>query len=581
MEQSLSPKTRQRAVQHMSRMPVQLNADVAALLVKMTEAAPRAWLSDVRLTPKAWSQILSRLPMYQVRQVAARNDLPVAISLQLVAIRPTPLMLPAPDVVSVPNMPASAEKLADDVLDFAADHKLAANDFEPLPDFMTASRGAVDSGQVQALLERIAWFRKRPVNEPDMEVDAELSAPLLEAETAAMEASASTADSLFLLENPLSYEPTPAAFDAPPAEPLAEPSLAVDLTILLADWYWETDRHGMFVYAGQNKSQSSLPVGALPTLKGQRLLDWLDSGLQSHKVEIALRRRTSFHHVQLSIADGSFAGDWQLSAVAAFDPQSGVYLGHRGVAQRLLPKQQKLLTDVPDALATAAHETRTPLNAIMGFAQMIETQPFGPVSPAYTAQASAILDASNRLLRALDDVSESSQLDRGIATMRDHGFNLETMLLDLLRQLQQSADRRQVRFILRSVAGVPSMWSDRDIVERCIGRLAIAMMSVAAAGETINVHVRDAVADHVSIAFSRPERLAAVSDTDLMKPVQSNEQDEPRLHIGFALRLVERLAAVVGGRLILSAASIDLVLPAVPSLVANAIPAPKGGAIRG
>jgi signal transduction histidine kinase len=566
MAQTASAKTRQRAVQHISRMPVDLHADIASLLVQITQDTPRGWLKHVRLTSQAWSAILPRLPMHEVRKVAARNDLPVAISLQLVAIKPTPLLLPAPANIATPVVLLDAEESADDALELTTAYILPANDFEPLAEIVATSPEDQDYSQVKALLERIAWFRKRPVNEPEMEVDPELREPLIEPKVEDAGVPVSTAESLFLLENPLAYVPTPPILDDVPVEPLVAPSPVVDLAVLLADWYWETDRNGMFVFAGQNKSESRLPVGALPSLKGQYLLDWLDDSLHLNKVEMALRRRTSFHQAQFRVEDGSFAGDWQLSAVAAFDPTSGVFLGHRGVAQRQLPPVQQSFTDVPDALATAAHETRTPLNAIMGFAQMIEAQPFGPVSPAYTAQADAILDASTRLLRALDDVSESSRLDRGITAMRDHGFNLEAMLEDLLRHLQQNADRRHVRFVLRSTAGVPNMWSDRDIVERCVGRLAVAMLSVAGAGESISVSVRDAANDHVSIAFSRPVRLRDVLDADLMKPVQSTEQDQPRLHIGFALRLVERLAAVVGGRLALGANTIELLLPAVPSL---------------
>jgi nitrogen-specific signal transduction histidine kinase len=582
MGQTASVKTRARAVQHVSRMPVDLPADVACLLIQITENTSRAWLNHVCLTSQAWSAILPRLPMHDVRNVAARNDLPVAISLQLVAIKPTLLLLPAPAFVAEPILPADIEESNDEALDLSAAISLPANDSEPLPEIVATTPEDDDNSQVKALLERIAWFRKRPVNEPEMEADLELREPQLEqVEALEFEPSVSTADSLFLLENPLAYISTPPELDELPEESHTTPSPPVDLAPMLADWYWETDRNGMFVFAGQNATERSLPAGTLPSLKGQYLRDWLDTSWQVQKVETALRRRTGFHQVHLYVEDGGFVGDWLLSAVAAFDPKSGVFLGHRGVAQRQLRHMKNAAIDVPDALATAAHETRTPLNAIMGFAQMIEAQPFGPVSPAYTAQAGAILDASTRLLRALDDVSESSRLDRGVTAMRDHGFNIETMIEDLLCQLQQNADRRHVRFALRAATGVPSMWSDRDIVERCVGRLAIAMLSVAGAGESISISVRDAAADHISIAFSRPARLRDIQDVDLMKPVQSTEQNQPRLNIGFALRLVERLAAVVNGRLLLGVSNIELLLPAVPSLAPNQGMATKDTAIGG
>ncbi len=570
MAQHASSKARQRAASHIARMPVDVQADVAALLVQITDESPRDWLAHVRMTSQAWSSILPRLPMHEVRRVAARNDLPSAIALQLVVIKPTFLLLPSPVYTQLPEI------IEDTPPDLVSVLTTPANDSEPLSHFFAASYDEDTASQVKILLDRIAWFRNRPASEPEMDADALLP----ETEQRHIDVSISPADSLFLLENPLVYGAAPPGLeDMPLGSPVAQSS-QVDLARLLADWYWETNRFGMFVFAGQNAADRALPVGTLLSLKGQYLLDWLEGSVHAQKVAAALQRRTSFNDVSLHIEDGGFAGDWMLSAVAAFDPHSGLYLGHRGIAQRQLRQISSVATNVPDALATAAHETRTPLNAIMGFAQMIEAQPFGPVSPAYTAQADAILDASSRLLRALDDVSETSRLDRGIASMRDSGFNLEAVLENMFAQLRPNAARRQVNFLLRTAAGLPNMWSDKDILERCVGRLAVAMMSVAAAGEAITVAVRDAQVDHVAIAFSRPARLHNVTDADLMKPVQSNEQDQPRLHIGFALRLVERLAAVIGGQLALTANSIELILPAVPILAQTHVSPAKDAASR-
>ncbi len=571
----VSPATRQRAAHHVSRMPVALPSDVVSLLITMSDGADRLWLDHARLTPQAWSSVLPKLAMHEVRRIAMRHDLPASIALLLRAIRPTPLLLPAPAVVIETEVaveavvPVDIEEASDEILDLTPTPSMPANDAEPMPQVAAFSNEEKTNSQVKSLLERIAWFRQRPTDKPFIQADGPLGPDMGQAEPVGSDVSASTADSLFLLQNPLAFTPSPSedvAAELPSPSSAAE---QVNLPALLADWFWETDRNGMFVFAGQNVSDKVLPASALPSLKGQYLVDWLAASPQLAKTEAALRRRTSFHQVQLKVNDGAFAGDWLLSAVAAFDRKTGVFLGHRGVAQKQ-PEAVGVTEGgtMPEALATAAHETRTPLNAIMGFAQMIETQPYGPVSAAYTAQADAILDASNRLLRALDDVSETTRLDRGLVHMHGTGFSLEPMVEALLAQLQPTIDRRSVRFELRVAAGIPSLWSDRDIVERCIMRLAIALISVAASGEVISVHVREAASDQICIAFSKPVKLRDVPDAELMKPVQSGQNEQPRLNIGFALRLVERLASVVGGDVRVGITSIDLLLPAVPALAA-------------
>jgi hypothetical protein len=554
MRDIVSPAAQHRAIQHLSRMPVAMSPDIARFLVLMTDGTDRIWLDHIRFTQQSWSRILPKLAMHEVRRIAGRNDLPAAIALQLGGIRPMPLMLPAPPHVEDPtDVLELAEKAPDEILETAPAQTTAANDHEPVAD------QANDVNQVKNILQRIASFRKIPVDAPDMDVPPLLENDILEASALPINAT----DTMFILDNPLPPIETP-----PEAE--TTDTRANPLPALLADWFWEVDRHGRFIFAGENAHDKNSAEPALPNLKGQYLLDWLADSPQQGKVDLALQRRSAFHHVPLHVADGALSGQWLLSAVAAFDLKSGVFLGHRGVAQRAPQRIAAPATSVPDALATVAHETRTPLNAIMGFAQMIEAQSFGPVSPAYTAQADAILDASSRLLRALDDVSEASKLDRGQLAARNYeqgiGFNLESMLETLFEQLQASAERRAISFDLRLTPGLPSLWSDRDIVERCINRLAIALMSVATPGEIISLSVRNGKSDEISLAFTRPLRLHGVDDAELMKPVQVATDETPQLNIGFALRLVERLAAIVGGQLRLSKSRISLLLPAVSAL---------------
>jgi signal transduction histidine kinase len=574
--QKVTPAARHRVAGHISRMPVELPADLALLLEDMTASSSRSWIYAAQLSQQAWAMLLPKLSMDEVRQVAARNDLPAAIALQLGGIRPMPLLLPAP--ADWQAAPMAIDALADEVdtLDLAPASQLPANDFSPLANVAAYQHEKTESDQVKNLLERITWFRQRPVPTPDIAAETEQAAPLVVAEDGANQEPIiiSPATSLFLLDNPLPEEQIEAAADpehtndATIAETAAGDATEMALPALLADVFWETDRQGRFVFVGASSAKSNMPADALRALTGQYLLDWLESSPEHAKAVRSLQRRCSFDGVTLEIADGAFEGHWTFSGVAAFDRASGQFLGHRGAAQRRADIKAEPAGSVPEALALAAHETRTPLNAIMGFAQLIEAQPFGPVSPAYTEQAEAILDASARLLRVLDDVSDASKLDRGLVAIPDDNFNLEALLNSIIGKLSPIAARRSIRFTLRTAAGMPNLWSDRDVVERSITRLIVALLSVTETGETITISSRDGARDHVLISFSRPLALQGLDAAELMAPVRHNDSDGPRLNIGFGLRLAERLAGTVGGHLFFSAASIDLMLPAAPALAA-------------
>ncbi len=561
MQDKVTPVARRRVASHIARLPVVLPADLAILLGTMTAHMDRSWLQAAQLSQSAWARLIPVLSMDEVRKVACRNDLPPAIALQLAGIRPLPLLLPPPE-----NWQAQPQ--IDDFEPPVLPSSIAANDFGPLPDVAAVSLQDLGADQVKNLLERIAWFRKQPAPTPKIAAETSDAAPLVETDDEADFALATTSDDLFLLDNPLT--------DVPRKEPeqvVATSSAAsgpdediLSLPMLLADWFWETDRQGRFVMAAASSAHTAISADAFAALRGQYLLDWVANSPDVKRAEKSLGRRSSLHGLALDIPDGSFAGHWTLSGVAAFDLKSGSYVGHRGVAQRRPIQSANMAYVIPEALALAAHETRTPLNAIMGFAQMIESQPFGSVSPAYAAQAEAILDASTRLLRVLDDVSETSRLDRGLAALPDFGFSLDSMLEAIVAQLNHIAVRRSVNFQLRMASGLPSLWSDKDLVERCINRLAVALLAVAGSGETIGISTRDGMRDHLLISFSRPLALQGVSSAELMKPVRNDETNGPQLNIGFGLRLVQRLAAAVGGHLFTDGPNIDLLLPAVPAL---------------
>lgn len=74
-------------------------------------------------------------------------------------------------------------------------------------------------------------------------------------------------------------------------------------------------------------------------------------------------------------------------------------------------------------LATMSHEFRTPLNAILGFSEMIALKHFGPLNDRYQIYAQHILDSGTHLLSLVNDILDLSAIESGkrnvdISTLR-------------------------------------------------------------------------------------------------------------------------------------------------------------------
>ena len=133
--------------------------------------------------------------------------------------------------------------------------------------------------------------------------------------------------------------------------------------------------------------------------------------------------------------DGLVSGEWKISGVPAFEPADGRFAGYRGIALRDLPAapapdRSQILSD-PDSLRELVHEIKTPLNAIIGFAEIIDGQFLGPADLRYRERAGEIVSQARILLGAIDDLDFAAKV---------HSAPGEGRRVDLAELLDRAAD---------------------------------------------------------------------------------------------------------------------------------------------
>ena len=67
-----------------------------------------------------------------------------------------------------------------------------------------------------------------------------------------------------------------------------------------------------------------------------------------------------------------------------------------------------------DLVATVAHELRSPLTNIIGFAQLLSDPKFGPLTPKQSEYVDYILSSSSALLAIINDILDLATIDAGI-----------------------------------------------------------------------------------------------------------------------------------------------------------------------
>ena len=280
----------------------------------------------------------------------------------------------------------------------------------------------------------------------------------------------------------------------------------------------------------------------------------------------AFAMRAPFRDTVLTVpGDGIVAGEWKISGVPAFDPSDGRFAGYRGIALRDLPPPDRLsspefLTD-PDSLRELVHEIKTPLNAIIGFAEIIDGQYLGPADRRYRERAGDIVTEARQLLGAIDDLDFAAKIhstSRSEERRTDLGEQLE-LLSGSLRDL---AAKRDVELEFARRPRMPGCAVEPELADRLLYRLSAGMIEHASAGERLRL-AAEANGDTCRFAITRPTALRGLSDAQLFDPRPGSAEpgEMAALGIGFSLRLVRGLARIAGGDLVASAAGITLLLP--------------------
>lgn len=312
-------------------------------------------------------------------------------------------------------------------------------------------------------------------------------------------------------------------------------------------------------------------VGASLAMPGPQGLVRIDAGAAA-----ALRRRARFADIRLEVEGLSdAAGSWRIGAVPRFDPATGRFVGYAGTGQRPATREPAPAAGtraaMSDGLRQLVHELRTPANAVMGFAELIETQLLGPVPDPYRQRAHVIRVQAASLLAAIDDLDVAARIEGGALDLRPAEVPLGALIGRAVADLTPLARARSVEL---AASGDAVAVVDDRAADRLVNRLLAALVAAAEAGERIDVAVHTA-GRHVVVTGTRPRAIAAMPGEPLftLDGVADALADDggeggPLLGIGFTLRLVRNLAAELGGELTIDQDRLTLRLPAATRPVA-------------
>jgi two-component system, OmpR family, sensor kinase len=491
----------------------------ARLVAHLAGLGPRTGLAAIaraQLNDREWLALIPGLPVQARGGLRHRRDLGAPVIALLKRLGIDDFALPGPDPATpdptCPEGQAAAPLQAEVV---QAESQPFSNVLVPLPtDAPRRSDGGSRQG-IGAIVRRIEAFRRTRNGEDRTEAQAAL---------------------------PFAEDGTP--------DPLAT---AIDLAI---------DSAGV-ICAADGADPAAL-VGHRPfALPGPAAAASVDPATLA-----AFRARRPIVAGALAL-DGApaIAGAWRIDAVPLFGSDGGQFTGYRARLRR--PPQRTADQDgdaAPagavmsgaDALHQLLHELRTPINAIQGFAELIQQQMLGPTPHQYRGIAASIAADAARMLAGFEDVERLVRLETGRVRIEPGEVDLGAVLTRLISQIEPLISPREIRLRWTVPAEPVPVGMAPEEAERTLWRLLSTLVGAAAPGERMALSLDFASLDPTGAGRSArlvatlPSALALRDDTALFAPDIVRGSSVPGMGMlghGFALRLCAAELRAAGGLL--------------------------------
>ena len=221
-------------------------------------------------------------------------------------------------------------------------------------------------------------------------------------------------------------------------------------------------------------------------------------------------------------------------------------------------------------LAAMGHELKTPLNAVIGFAEMLTMEPFGPLGSArYKEYVKDIRDSGVRLLAIVSDVLDISRFDSGESGLKPEETDLREIIAAALEVVAPQAESSGVALSSVLDPGLPNGLVDRARMGQALTNLLDNAVKFTPRGGQVGLR---AFARDGGIVIAIADSGIGIAAEDIPRALERFGQVDARLArkyegVGLGLPLARQIVELHGGALTLDSrlevgTTVTIMLPA-------------------
>jgi PAS domain S-box-containing protein len=242
-----------------------------------------------------------------------------------------------------------------------------------------------------------------------------------------------------------------------------------------SDWFWETDTEGRITWASDAvAAKSGRSFDDIKNKTREEISGILMSENDWRPYRTAMENREDIKNFEYFYVgmDGSVRSA-EVNGKPVFN-DAGEYLGYQGTASNITERKQAgknlqaALAEAKEAnkaksefLATMSHEFRTPLNAILGFADILSNQYFGPIDNKYKEYADDIYSSGEHLLTLVNDILDLSTIEAGKQSLAKDKLSTEEVVRECVRIVSEKAYSSGIDLITEVPKDLPPLFADK------------------------------------------------------------------------------------------------------------------------
>lgn len=300
---------------------------------------------------------------------------------------------------------------------------------------------------------------------------------------------------------------------------------------------------GMYLYANRSWMEFCLaePDGyagrdfteVFPRWKGDwagRVLSCLEDGRRFRGAVNFRDTKGAWRHGQLSVSPLEIPGEDLSGVLFVCEDRSDAHAREAELKRRLsslraqeaesrehgssLVELTTQLTEAHDAAVAAnrsksqffaniSHELRSPLNAIIGFSEILQKELFGPIGQAqYREYVHDIRDSAEHLLQIINDILDLSKIEAGKFDLQESDVGIVDLIESCIRLMEHRAEQGEVEISFDLPSRLPMLYADERKVKQILINLLSNSVKFTPAGGGVMVSAHETDAGAIELAVS-------------------------------------------------------------------------------